>query len=98
MFVGKNIPQPAAFREITATLRQNNERPATVRIYNLPASPKMPGVGTLIFAVPSLNGALSGMENKQEFAVSIEDQEVFRMSWKDGLVARDTLRRCVRQR
>lgn len=98
MFVGKDIPQPEAFREITATLTQNDERPATVRIYNMPASPEMAGHGTLIFAVPSMADALSGMENEQEFAVSIEGEEVFRMSWKDGREARNALRRCVRQR
>jgi len=65
-------------------LRQNNGRPATVNIYNLPASPKMDGYGTLIFAVPSMADALSGMEDEQDFVVSIEGNEVFRMSWKDG--------------
>lgn len=98
MFVGKDIPQPKTFREITATLTQNDERPGTVRIYNMPASPEMAGQGTLIFAVPSMADALSGMENEQEFAVSIEGKEVFRMSWKDGREARNALRRCVRQR
>ena len=98
MFVGQDIPQPEEFREITATLTQDNGRPATVKIYNLPASPDMPGVGTLIFAVPRMADALSGMENEQTFAVSIEGLEVFRISWKDGRAARDTLRRCIRQR
>jgi len=98
MFVGKDIPQPGAFQEITATLTQNDERPATVRIYNLAASPEMAGRGTLIFAVPSMADALSGMDNEQEFAVSIAGKEVFRMSWKDGREARNALRRCVRQR
>lgn len=98
MFVGRDIPQPRAFEEITATLTQNKERPVTVRIYNLPASPKMPGHGTLIFAVPRMADALSGMENEQTFAISIRGKEVFRMSWKDGKEARNSLRRCVRQR
>lgn len=98
MFVGRDIPQPEAFREITATLTQNDERPATVRIYNMPASPEMAGHGTLIFAVPSMADALAGMENEQEFAISIEGEEVFRMSWKGGSEARSTLRRCVSRR
>jgi hypothetical protein len=97
VFVGKDIPRPEAFREITATLTQNDERPATVRIFNMPASPEMADHGTLIFAIPSMADALAGMENEQEFAISIEGKEVFRMSWKDGRDARNTLRRCVRQ-
>lgn len=98
VFIGKDIPRPEAFREITATLTQDDDRPATVRIYNLPARPEMAGHGTLIFAVPSMANALSGMENEQAFVVSIEGEEVFRMTWKNGREARNTLRRCVRQR
>lgn len=98
MFVGKNIPQPKEFRTITATLTQNDDPPATVKIFNLPASLKMPGVGTLIFAVPSMKAALSGMENTQRFVISIENKEVFRMTWKDGKEARDALRRCLGKR
>lgn len=98
MFVGKDIPQPAAFREIRATLTQNDGRPATVNIYNLPARREMAGHGTLIFAVPSMADALAGMEDEQEFVISIEGNDVFRTSWKDGRDARNSLRRCVRQR
>lgn len=98
MFVGKDIPQPEAFREITATLTQDSEAPAAVKVFNLPASPLMPGHGTLIFAVPSMNAALAGMKNEQAFAISIAGEEVFRMSWKDGRNARNALRQCVRRR
>ncbi len=42
--------------------------------------------------------ALNGMINESEFVIAVEGQEVFRMSWKDGVSARNTLRRCVRQR
>ena len=97
-FIGEKIPRPDRFREITATLTQDDDPPATVQIYNPAASPKMPGVGTLIFAVPSMKAALSGMEDEQAFVIAIEGQEVFRMSWKDGKQARDALRRCIRQR
>lgn len=96
-FIGKDIPKPDDFSEITATLTQSGDRPATVRIYNLQASPKMKGLGTLIFAVPSMKAALSGMKEEQEFAVSIGGKEVFRMGWKEGIEARNALRRCIRQ-
>lgn len=98
MFVGENIPKPETFREISATLTQNGEAPATVRVYNYERKPEMPEVGTLVFAVPTMNAALAGMTDELEFAISIEGEEVFRMAWKDGLTARDELRECVRQR
>lgn len=97
-FIGKDIPAPDAFREITATLTQSGDRPATVRIYNPASSPEMKGLGTLIFAVPSMNAALSGMRKEQEFAISIEGKEVFRVSWKDGIQARNMLRSCTEKR
>ncbi|OJF90812.1 hypothetical protein AX760_25575 [Pararhizobium antarcticum] len=98
MFVGRNVPRPSEFREVTATLTQDDGRPATVRIYNMPASAKMPDVGTLIFAVPSMAAALSGMGNEQKFVIAIDGREVFHMSWKDGKKARNTLRNCARKR
>ncbi|WP_150127572.1 hypothetical protein [Agrobacterium sp. RAC06] len=98
MFVGKDIPRPKAFREISASLTQDDGRPATVRIYNMPASSEMPGVGTLIFAVPSMPAALSGMRNEQRFVIAIDGKEVFRMSWKDGKKASNALRKCIRKR
>lgn len=97
-FIGENIPKPDTFREITATLTQTGGRPVTVKIFNAQSSPEMRGLGTLIFAVPSMNAALAGMADEQEFAISIEGQEVFRMSWKDGVEARNQLRDCIRQR
>ncbi len=96
-FIGKDIPKPDRFREISATLTQSGEAPVTVKIFNAQATSAMSGFGTLIFAVPSMKAALAGMSDKQEFAVSIEGKEVFRMGWKDGSGARDTLRSCIRQ-
>ena len=98
ILVGPNIPKPDAFREITATLTQTDEAPATVRVYNYERKPGMEELGTLIFAVPTMDAALAGMTEELELAISIEGQEVFRMSYKDGLAARDELRKCVDQR
>lgn len=96
-FIGKNIPTPNRFSEISATLTQSGGTPATVKIFNAQSNPKMHGFGTLIFAVPSMNAALAGMEEKQDFVISIEGREVFKMSWKDGASARDALRSCMRR-
>jgi hypothetical protein len=96
-FIGRKIPQPAQFREISATLTQSGGPPATVRVFNPQATPAMHGHGTLIFAVPSMKAALAGMEDRQDFAISVEGREVFRMGWKQGLAAREALRKCLRQ-
>lgn len=98
VFMGKNIPKPKAFTELTVTLAQSGEKPATINVFNPPATQEMRDYGTLIFAVPSMKEALAGMEDKQDFAVAAGGKEVFRMSWKDGVKARKVLSECLRTR
>lgn len=94
MFTGEDIPKPRRLREITVTLTQTGEAPARVKVYNSARDPGMGDFGTLIFAVPTMEAALAGMTEEQEFAISIDGREVFRMGWKGGLQARDELRTC----
>ncbi|TDU28518.1 hypothetical protein DFR24_2890 [Panacagrimonas perspica] len=98
MFTGEKIPQPRKFREITATLTQTGDAPAKVQVYNYARDPRMHKFGTLVFAVPTMKAALAGMTDELEFAIAIDDKEVFRMAWKEGLKAADELRKCVRKR
>ncbi len=98
IFVGENIPKPASFRSIAATLKQTGDPPATVQVHNLALVRQMQELGTLVFAVPTMAAALDGITDTLEFIIEIEGEEVFRMSWKDGLKARDQLRKCLRKR
>jgi hypothetical protein len=98
VFFGEGIPSTDAFREITVTLTQTGERPARVRVYNPNAIPEMHGLGTIIFAVPDMEAALSGLGDEQDFAIAIDGEEVFNMGWKDADSARDSLRECMRAR
>lgn len=98
LFTGAKIARPAVVQQVSATLSQTGDPPATVQAFVFAADPAMEGLGTMGFAVPSIPAALNGMINESEFVITVEGQEVFRMSWKDGISARNTLRRCVRQR
>lgn len=98
MFTGEKIPQPRKFREITATLTQTGDAPAKVKVFNYARDPRMGPFGTLVFAVPTMEAALAGMTDELEFAIAIDDKEVFRMAWKDGLKAAGELRKCVSKR
>ena len=98
LFTGARIARPAAVEQVSATLSQTGDPPATVPVFIFAADPAMEGFGTIGFAVPSIPDALRGMIDKSEFAIAIEGQEVFRMSWKDGIAARNALRRCIRPR
>lgn len=98
MFTGENIPQPRKFREITATLTQTGEAPANVKVFNYARDPRMGPLGTLVFAVPTMEAALAGMTDELEFAIAIGGKEVFRAAWKGGLKAVEELRKCVSKR
>lgn len=98
LFTGAGIARPPAVEQVSATLSQTGGPPATVQVFVFAADPGMEGFGTIGFAVPSIPDALRGMIDVSEFAIAIEGQEVFRMSWKDGIAARNALRRCIRRR
>lgn len=98
MFSGESIPRPRRFEEVTVTLTQTGDPPATIRAFNRAREPRMYDFGTLVIAVPAMEAALAGMADEQEFALSIRGREVFRMAWKAGLQAADELRDCLRDR
>jgi len=98
LFTGARIARPTAVEQVSATLSQTGDPPATVQVFIFSDDPAMEGLGTIGFAVPSIPDALRGMIDTSEFAIAIEGQEVFRMSWKDGIAARNALRRCLRPR
>lgn len=98
MFVGPKIPRPAALQEVTATLSQTGEPPATVRAFIFAADPQMEGYGTIAFAVPSLSDAARGTLDESEFVVHVDGQQIFRMSYTDGSKVRDELQKCIRRR
>lgn len=98
MFVGTKIPTPAELERVTATLSQTGASPFTVQAFLFAADPAREGFGTVVFSVPSMEDALRTMLDENDFTVEIDGREVFRMGYKEGLKARDELRKCVRQR
>ena len=98
MLTGEDIPKPRRFGEVTVTLTQSGDPPATIRAYNRARDPGMGPFGTVVIAVPDMEAALAGMADEQEFALSIRGRDVFRMAWKDGLQAAEALRNCLRDR
>ncbi|MDQ3125334.1 MAG: hypothetical protein M3Q74_06970 [Pseudomonadota bacterium] len=98
LFAGKDVPKPRRNREVTTTLTQIGAPPATVRAFLFAADPAMEGFGTIAFALPSMDDAVGGTLDENEFVVEIDGREVFRLSYKDGARARDELRSCLRRR
>lgn len=98
LLVGPKIPRPAALQEVTATLSQTGDPPATVQAFIFAADPEMEGFGTIAFAVPSLRDAARGTLDESELVVHVDGQEVFRMSYTEGSKVRDELQKCIRRR
>ena len=98
MLTGDRIPKPRRFEEITVTLTQTGEAPVTIRAFNRARDPSMYDMGTIVIAVPTMQAAIDGMADEQEFVLSVRGREVYRLAWKDGLNAAEELRQCVRER
>lgn len=96
-FFSLDVPKPGGFVETRATLSQTDASPATVRVYNA-ALPWMSDFGIVFFAVPSVQAALDGMLETQDFRVAMNGQDVAAITWTGGLNARDRLNACVKAR
>lgn len=98
MFAGDAVPTPSKLKMVRATLTQTSASPATLMAFNFQKNPAHPGIGTIAFAVPSAAALMGGMEERNDFAVSLGGKEVFRLGWHDGLAARDKWAECVEKR
>lgn len=98
MFAGDAVPTPSKLKMVRATLTQTSATPATLMAFNFQKNPENPGIGTIAFAVPSAVALMGGMEERNDFAVSIGGKEVFRLGWHDGLAAREKWAECVGRR
>ncbi len=98
LLVGAKIPRPTALQEVTATLSQTGDPPATVRAFIFAADPQMEGFGTIAFAVPSLSDAARGTLDESELVVHVDGQQIFRMSYTEGSKVREELQKCIRRR
>ena len=87
------FPQSEQPRVIQVTLKQASDPAATVGVFNFNLGKWQTPVVT--FAVPSIEAALQGMEDKLDFHLQYEGQDIGSIEWHSGLVARDELRKCL---
>lgn len=95
-FWGMNVPKPKAVRKIKVTLKQTDDKPQTVTAFNYynPAH----GMGAIALAVPSIEAALAGILDKQEFEVVIGGKSAAKVKWHSGLAMKKKLAACVAKR
>jgi len=87
------FPQSEQPRVIQVTLKQGNDPAVAVGVFNFNLGKWQTPVVT--FAVPSIEAALQGMEDKLDFHLQYEGQDIGSIEWHSGLAARDELKKCL---
>lgn len=95
MFTSDNdtFPKSEQPRTIQVTLKQGSDPAATVGVFNFNLGKWQTPV--VVFAVPSIEAALQGMEDKLDFHLQYEGQDIGSIEWHSGLGARDELKKCL---
>ncbi|WP_425258846.1 hypothetical protein ACPOLB_25405 [Rubrivivax sp. RP6-9] len=80
-------------QKIEVSLTQGADAPARVTAFNRTIG----GLADEItFAVPTVDAALAGMEDRLRFRIDHGGRQVFALEWHSGLAAREQLQRCLR--
>ncbi|WP_347261910.1 hypothetical protein [Rudaea sp.] len=77
--------------KIKVTLKQGSDAPATVTALNQ----QIGDTPVITFAVPSIDAALAGMEDKLNFHLEVEGKTLGDIEWHSGLNARAELQLCL---
>lgn len=87
------FPRASGSGKIKVTLKQGRDAPATVHALNqLFGDNEVP---VITFAVPSIEAALDGVEDRLDFHLEYEGKTIGEIEWHGGLKARDELRKCL---
>ena len=95
-FFGAGIPPVSDTERVRVKLTQSGET-QTVAAIHVPVR-WASGLGMIIFAVPSTQALLDSIEDRQDFAIEMEDRTVLSGEWHSGSKALEWLRDCVHKR
>lgn len=84
---------PKDTQKVKVTLKQGTDAPATVTVLNSTIAEHS---DQLLFAVPTIEAALAGMEDRLKFSIDHGGKKVFELEWHSGLAARDILKQCLK--
>lgn len=80
-------------QKVLVTLKQGNETPSTLNaIYMTVGASALP---MIVFAVPSIEALMAGMEDKWDFEVTYQNKPIANIAWHSGIKARDELKKCL---
>lgn len=86
------FPKLKSGKPVLVTLRQGDEKPATLNAIYMEVGPTAP---LLLFAVPSIEALMDGMKDSWSFEVIYEGKSIANIEWRDGLNARNELKKCL---
>lgn len=87
------FPKLKSGQPVKVTLKQGNVAPVTLNAIYMEVSPSAPPL--IVFAVPTIEALLDGMEDTWRFDVSYQGKSIANVEWHDGLMARKELKMCL---
>lgn len=91
-FYGPKIPKPPVPGKQLVTLTQSPDPAVTLHAFHHTHGQ----MGVISLPVPSIDAVLNSMMDVQPFKLEMGGALALEITWRDGLQARDQLRRCVR--
>jgi hypothetical protein len=87
------FPSSATPTKVLMSLKQGGDAAVTVNVLNYTIGDlKVP---MAVFAVPTVEAAMAGMDDKQDFHLEHKGQKIVDVEWHGGLAARDELKKCL---
>lgn len=87
------FPTSSTMTKVNVTLKQGKDAPVTTNALNYTiGSMETPVV---VFAVPTIQAALDGMEDKLDFHLQHNGQNIVDIEWHTGNMARNELKECL---
>lgn len=87
------FPTSSTMTKVNVTLKQGKDAPVTTNALNYAiGSMETPVV---VFAVPTIQAALDGMEDRLDFHLQHNGQNIVDVEWHAGNMARDELKKCL---
>lgn len=87
------FPRATSSSKVTVTLKQGNDAPATLKAFNYTLGESQNPV--IVFAVPTIEAAMEGMEDKLDFHLQYDGQNIGDIEWHSGSKAREELKKCL---
>lgn len=87
------FPSSPTPTKILMSLKQGSDAPATVNVLNYTIGDlKVP---VAVFAVPTIEAAMAGMDDKLDFHLEHKGKKIVDVEWHGGDAARDELKKCL---